>query len=227
MEWIIVSVLIICVLIFLSKRNIKQPVDYPYELRQKLFSPAERSFFGVLCQAANGQAFVLGKVRIADVIKPAKGLGRSAWQRAFNRISAKHFDYVICKENDLSVMAVIELDDSSHDKKKQIDRDKFVEGVCTAASLTLQRFKASQSYNVLEIREKLFPQPITPEENDITEPGHQVSSESHQKRARILFCPKCKSKLIKKTAKKGKHKGAQFLACSAFPKCKYIEKITT
>ena len=50
-----------------------------------------------------------GKVRIADVAKVKQGLSRSSQQAALNRIAAKHFDFVICRRNDLSVVCAVEL----------------------------------------------------------------------------------------------------------------------
>lgn len=41
----------------------------------------------------------------------------------------------------------------------------------------------------------------------------------------VLLCPKCGSKLIIRTAKKGDNAGNQFYGCSAFPKCRYTQKI--
>ena len=38
-------------------------------------------------------------------------------------------------------------------------------------------------------------------------------------------CPRCGSKLILRTAKKGTNVGNQFYGCSAFPKCRYIKNI--
>lgn len=40
-----------------------------------------------------------------------------------------------------------------------------------------------------------------------------------------LLCPKCGSKLVLRTAKKGDNAGNQFYGCSAFPKCRYIRNI--
>lgn len=37
-------------------------------------------------------------------------------------------------------------------------------------------------------------------------------------------CPRCGSKLVLRTAKKGENAGQQFWGCSGFPKCRYIEK---
>ena len=40
-----------------------------------------------------------------------------------------------------------------------------------------------------------------------------------------LVCPKCGSKLVVRTAKKGANVGNQFYGCSNFPNCKYIRNI--
>ena len=156
---------------------------------------------------------MFGKVRIADILKPIKGLNRSQWQIAFNKISSKHFDFVICNAEDLSIISVIELDDSSHNKKSSIKRDELVELACKNASLKLHRFKASATYNVNEIRDTIFSTTTPPE----IEPNAITSN--------IQKCPKCDSELIIKTAQKGKNKGNQFLACSSFPKCRHTEEM--
>jgi len=36
-------------------------------------------------------------------------------------------------------------------------------------------------------------------------------------------CPKCDSDLVKRVAKKGANKGNEFMGCSSFPKCRYIQ----
>lgn len=37
-----------------------------------------------------------------------------------------------------------------------------------------------------------------------------------------LICPRCSSKLVLRTAKKGENAGKQFYGCSNYPKCRYI-----
>lgn len=128
----------------------KQTVNnYPYQVSKRLLTNAERSFYGVLSQVVGDEGLIFSKVRIADVIKPQNGLSRSEWQRAFNSISSKHFDFVVCNPNDISVKFVVELDDSTHNKQSQKERDHFVNNACKASSLPLLRIKASKWY-VLE-----------------------------------------------------------------------------
>jgi len=143
---------VIIIYIYLAKNKSNDQQNYPYIKIDELFSPAERSFLGVLQQVIGEEGEIFAKVRVADVIKPTKGMSRSLWQTAFNKISAKHFDYVICDKNDLSILCVIELNDSSHNSKKRIARDQFLEGACTAAGLPLIQIKAQASYNIDEMK---------------------------------------------------------------------------
>jgi hypothetical protein len=133
-------VIIAVVLFFLAKRSEKgKPAQetFPYQKSEALFTPAERSFLGVLHQAVGGNAAIFGKVRVADVVEPRPGLNRSDRQRAFNKISGKHFDFLLCDKEDLSVICAIELDDRSHQSKGRHQRDEFLQGVCVAAGVPL------------------------------------------------------------------------------------------
>lgn len=98
MEFPIWLALIVAVLfvVILSTLGTRKKGTASYILLPALLTPAERSFYGVLISAVGDSALVFSKVRVADVLKPQKGLDRSNWQRAFNRISSKHFDFVLC-----------------------------------------------------------------------------------------------------------------------------------
>ena len=222
MEWIAVLALVVVGLFIAMKKKQDLSAGAEYEFNKQLFSPAERSFYGVLNQAVQNEAIVFGKVRVVDVLNPSKDQSRSEWQKAFNRISSKHFDFVVCAADTLFVRAVVELDDKSHTKGKRADRDRFIEKACETAGLTLHRVKASSAYNVGEIRSMLFPPlPSEPDtEPSVVEPSIVLAEKENER-----FCPKCSSVLVKKVASKGEHKGTEFLACSSFPKCRYIEKI--
>ena len=60
-----------------------------YRIRGPLLTKAERFFYGVLQQAVGEHYSVFSKVRVADVLAPAKGTPKKEWRSAFNRISAK------------------------------------------------------------------------------------------------------------------------------------------
>jgi hypothetical protein len=94
MLWILLGIVVLVLLAiavkFIPKTNTN--TDFPYCRTDPLFTPAERSFFGVLKKAVGDHVEIFAKVRVADVINPQKGLSRSEWQIAFNKIAKKHFD---------------------------------------------------------------------------------------------------------------------------------------
>jgi len=120
-----------------------------------LFTPAEREFLTVLDAAVGVRYRVFGKVRVADVLQVARIPDRSEWQRAFNKISAKHFDFVICRADDFSVVAAVELNDSSHRQEKRRARDEFLVQACKGAELPLLQVRARRAYEVHELRTQL------------------------------------------------------------------------
>jgi len=150
-----IVLIMLLIIIFFFKGKLSKQFAFPFVLKKSLLTPAERSFFGVLQQAVDDQTLIFSKVRIADVLDIRKGLTPSQRQIAVNHVSAKHFDFVLCKASDLSIIAAIELDDASHRRKHRMRRDKLIAGACDAAGLPLHRFKAKRAYQIAEIREQL------------------------------------------------------------------------
>jgi hypothetical protein len=154
--------------------------QFKYQRSRYLQSKAELSFYGVLKQAVGDAGVVFSKVRVADVLSPAKGQGRSGWQTAFNKISAKHFDFVICDPNGSGIRLAVELDDASHGAAKRVKRDEFLDGACTSAGLPLLRVKAARGYEVADLRDKLTAcgmPGLQGEEEMITAPTNYLGSE--------------------------------------------------
>ena len=89
--------------------TVEQKAIYKYKKFERIVSPAERSFLGVLNAVLDDEIIILTKVRVADVLTPLPTKDRGLWQRAFNSISSKHFDFVLCKSDDLSIICAIEL----------------------------------------------------------------------------------------------------------------------
>jgi ssDNA-binding Zn-finger/Zn-ribbon topoisomerase 1 len=203
---------------YLKKENTY--TDYPYQNAGALFTPAERSFFGVLNQAVGKSAQIFGKVRVADVVVPRKGPSRSDWQKAFNKISAKHFDFLLCRNDDLSVICAIEVDDSSHNSKKRQQRDEFLRGVCNASELPLIQMPAKVGYVIDEVK-----QVLAPYLNVIKSPDQDETVVAQESIEKEKTCIKCSSSMVIRVAQKGNNAGKQFWACNAYPKCKHTEAI--
>lgn len=126
-----------------------------YIAQDSLFTPAERNFMLVLEEAAGSGCRVYGKVRLADVLKVRSGMEPKKWRAAFNKICAKHVDFVVCDAETLEVLCVVELDDSSHAREDRTARDVFFDEALKDAEIPLMRVKARASYNPSLVREQL------------------------------------------------------------------------
>ena len=133
-----------------------QQTDAPvYEALPTLLTAAERSFFGVLQQAIASDYQIFAKVRLADIVRPVRNPSRSGWQSAFNRITGKHVDFVLCDKERISVVAVIELDDRTHERLDRGIRDNLVDAALTDAAIPILRISARQNYSPAQIRERV------------------------------------------------------------------------
>ena len=121
----------------------------PYERQQYLLTRAERNFYEVLHRAVGPNLMVFPKVRLADVMRVPNGT--PGYYSHFNRISAKHVDFLICTCDTLSPALVVELDDSSHERTERRDRDDFVDSALASAGLPILHVPARSQYNLAEI----------------------------------------------------------------------------
>ncbi|ELR65756.1 hypothetical protein C942_00842 [Photobacterium marinum] len=211
---------LLCAVFFIRTVSKKKAVDkavdvdkddsYAFEAIGALFTAAERSFYGVLTQSLKDNYVLLGKVRVADIIKPQGNLNRSEWQTAFNQISRKHIDFVICDKDNLSILCAIELNDSSHNKADRAQRDAFLSRALSSANIPFVEFTAKRSYVIRDIQNEL----------------HQFLAQqsSQTPSADTKICPCCSSQLVERVSKRGKNQGNTFWGCSAYPKCRYVEE---
>lgn len=176
----------------------------------------------MLHQVAGNNAAIFGKVRVADVVEPKTGLSISARQEAINKISAKHFDFLLCDKESLSVACAIALDDGSHNTKRPDERDEFLKEVCEAAGVPLVRLPAKSAYVINEVKRLIAPY-LTYNDTPYKEQLQTPTSQKPENNGKV--CPNCSAAMVKCIAKKGSQAGKVFWACSAFPKCKTIEAI--
>lgn len=130
-----------------------KPSAFPYRRKDYLLTRAERCFFDSLQTAVRNSWHVSAKVRLADLFFIVKGTG--AWQSHFNRINAKHVDFVLCRPSDMRPMAAIELDDRSHERKDRIARDEFVNDLFKQTGFPLIRIPASNRYDARALRQQI------------------------------------------------------------------------
>lgn len=157
MSWVfILVILVIVAAVFLAvagrRSGSGSKIGFPYVPAKTLFSPAERSFLGVLDQVVGPEHRVFGKVRVADLASVKPGSAPSARQGALNRVAAKHVDFVVCRASDLTVVCAVELNDNSHASKRAQARDELLGNVCKAIGLPLFQVPAKRAYSVPELQ---------------------------------------------------------------------------
>lgn len=251
--WIVVAIVLVVagILVALKTKQASKEDGLGFERREYLFTPAERSFLGVLEQALDSQYKIFGKVRLGDIIKPAKGLSPSKRTTASNRINQKHIDFVVCSATDLALLGVVELDDQTHGREDRSKRDEFVDLALAAAEIPVVHFSAKKGYTLPDVRAKLAEllgrksapvmselnqnAPVaerpTPIQMEAVSPAIgplapiPIITEKQVQEPVPPVCPKCASAMVKRQAAKGPYAGKFFWACSAFPKCRQLIEI--
>lgn len=159
MIYVIVAVLILVVLVVAAAAAAKlkggagegSAKPDAYYLRKSLFTPAERSFLGVLETLDLGGLGIASKVRLADIFGVVKGLERADRTRAQNKINGKHVDFLLIQKSDGKPVLGIELDDKSHEEEDRAARDAFVDTVFASAKLPILHVPAKQAYDPKEV----------------------------------------------------------------------------
>lgn len=202
--------------------SVAPSAEFPYHLRDNFLSPAELSFYGVLCTAINGRAVLCSKVALADIFYVKKGDDASRWRIYTNKIDRKHVDFLLCDPVTMRPLVGIELDDSSHQRSDRQARDTFVDGVFATAGLPLLHIPVKRGYITAEIEQQIAPYisvsaaptspPTKTTDGSLPAATAQPNDSPH--------CPKCGSEMVLRTAKSGANAGNQFWGCSKYPGCR-------
>lgn len=116
----------------------------PYH-KKMLLTKNEYYFFKKLKELTDKENLqILAKIRLADLIEVNNGLNKSDWGKYFGKIKSKHIDFAIA--DNMKIVALIELDDSSHQKSDRVHRDIFVNAALNAAGYTVVRTNGDISY---------------------------------------------------------------------------------
>jgi hypothetical protein len=117
-----------------KRRGADSNEPWPFYLKKPL-TPPEQILFHRLVAALPGH-IVLAQVQLSRVLGVQKGFKHTEWNNRINRLS---LDFVVCSM-DATVIAAIELDDRSHEKTMQVERDARKEKALLAAGVHLIRW---------------------------------------------------------------------------------------
>jgi ribosomal protein L37AE/L43A len=201
MIWIAVIVLVIVAIIIRLSRTAHPTGNYK---KAEFLSPAEKSFLHMLDTTVSSKYRIFAKVRLADIIAPLAG-NASEWHSRFNRISAKHVDFLLCGSTDAQPICAIELDDKSHLANNRVQRDDFLNHSLQSAGIPIARFQAGRVYSGVEIEANI--------------------DAVLAKTPKAPNCPSCGKPMVMRTAKTGFNAGKAFWGCPGYPNCKGIVNI--
>lgn len=158
-------VLMLCILLLNLKKKGQLLEDqqlndddqvWPYYVKKPLSQPEQILYFRLI--EALPDKIVLAQVQLSRFLGVKKGFDYQSWINRVNRMSA---DFVICNK-DSSVLAVIELDDSTHESSSRQLQDQKKNKVLASANIKLIRWHVKSIPDVENIKTELMT-PIKPE----------------------------------------------------------------
>lgn len=147
---------------------------HPYVPAGPLFTKAELNFYRYLIKVVDNRALVFGKVRIADVIQPKESIKGAKRVTALSKIAQKHFDFVLVNPHTSQILAAIELNDKSHDRKDRVERDKLVRDAMKSSNIPLIEVPAGKTYDLANLFRLIAPSLETLLHPDHPELSHET-----------------------------------------------------
>lgn len=137
--WFFVVVVVVVVAALLVAVVVKKGADasdtpWPFYAKKPLSNPEQVLYFR-LCQALP-EHIVLAQVGLSRILGVKKGNNFGVW---FNRINRMSADFVLCSK-DASIVAVIELDDASHEKADRQAADAKKDKALSSAGIRILRW---------------------------------------------------------------------------------------
>lgn len=119
-----------------------------YEKSEYLLTKNELKFYRILKQITNKLGYSLFcQVALYEIVKNKE-------LKDFNKIKSKSIDFVITQEN-CKILLCIELDDPTHEQRKRIERDNFINQLFKDLDIKLLRIPIQNFYNMEELENKI------------------------------------------------------------------------
>lgn len=115
-------------------------VAYPYKLVKRIFTPKEGYFYRDVRPIADKLGLlVFTKMRLADLLEVPKG--QQDYMKWFNRIKAKHIDFILV-DRDYHIRLLVEVDDPSHNRPDRQARDEEVDEIFRQQGMEVLHLRA-------------------------------------------------------------------------------------
>jgi very-short-patch-repair endonuclease len=159
MKWVIVLAVVVAIVavvgtVLVRLKAARGEGVWPFYAKKALTQPEQVLYFRLV--KAFPECIVLAQVQLSRILGVKKGANAQSWLNRINRMSA---DFVICHK-DATVLAVIELDDASHQRERRVVADAKKDKALAAAGIKLLRWQGRDMADEATIRGMLFPAPV-------------------------------------------------------------------
>jgi very-short-patch-repair endonuclease len=150
---LIVVIAVIVVLAILKAKSQGGAGDkvWPFYAKKPLSKPEQVLYFRLV--QALPEHIILAQVQLSRLLGVKKGNNYQTW---FNRINQKSADFVVCNK-DLSIVAVIELDDATHEREDRQAADVKKDKALTSAAVRVVRWQAMSIPDIAAIQSAFMP----------------------------------------------------------------------
>ena len=145
---LVVVVAVVAFLAFLKSKGQGGFGDqaWPFYAKKPLSQPEQVLYFRLV--QALPEHIILAQVQLSRLLGVKKGNNYQAW---FNRINRMSADFVVCNK-DSSIVAVIELDDATHQKEDRQAADAKKDKALASANVRVIRWQAKAIPDVANIQ---------------------------------------------------------------------------
>jgi len=137
MELIILLLVLLAVMAALVvNRFFHHGNPFPFYKRSQLFTQVERSFLQLLEKAVGEQYKIINRVKLADILELRDSTDTKTKRAALLKLNAKYLDFVLCNNEDMSIVAVIDLVNNTSKSGHKAVPDWFVSGALSIGATT-------------------------------------------------------------------------------------------
>lgn len=151
---LLVIVAVIVIFVALKAKSKDGAVDdevWPFYAKKPLSQPEQVLYFRLI--QALPDHIILAQVQLSRLLGVKKGNNFQSWNNRINRMSA---DFVVCNK-DSSIVAVIELDDSTHQREDRQAADAKKDRALASADIRIVRWQAKSIPDIASIKTTFIP----------------------------------------------------------------------
>ncbi len=150
---IVVAVVVVLAILKAKKQGGAGDEVWPFYAKKPLSQPEQILYFRLV--QALPEHIILAQVQLSRLLGVKKGNNYQAWSNRINRMSA---DFVVCNK-DSSIVAVIELDDATHQREDRQAADAKKDKALGSAGIQVVRWQAKAIPDLATIQKSFIPNP--------------------------------------------------------------------